>query len=97
MAGSRRPYPPEFREKAVQLVRSTDKSIPAIAEELGISDQSLRNWVHQDEIESGDRQGLTSQEREELRALRRENKRLAMERDILKKAAAFFANDSETR
>ncbi|MGH2776326.1 MAG: transposase, partial [Actinomycetota bacterium] len=46
MAGSRRPYPPEFREKAVQLVRSTDKSIPAIAEELGISDQSLRNWVH---------------------------------------------------
>jgi transposase len=66
-----------------------------IAQELGISDQSLRNWVHRAEIESGDRQGLTSQEREELRQLRRENKRLAMERDILKKAAAFFANDSE--
>lgn len=97
MAGSRRPYPEEFREKAVQLVRSTDKSIPVIAEELGISDQSLRNWVHQAEVDSGAGQGLTSQEREELRNLRRDNKRLTMERDILKKAAAFFANDSETR
>ena len=91
MAGSRRPYPEEFREKAVELVHSTDKSIPVIAQELGISDQSLRNWVHQAEINSGARQGLTSQEREELRHLRRENKRLAMERDILKKATAFFA------
>jgi transposase len=97
VAGSRRPYPEEFRKRAVQLVRSTDKSIPAIAEELGVSDQSLRNWVHRAEIDSGERQGLTSQEREELRALRRENKRLAMERDILKKAAAFFANDNESR
>jgi transposase len=97
VAGSRRPYPEEFRKRAVQLVRSTDKSIPAIAEELGVSDQSLRNWVHQAEVDSGARRGLTTEEREELRELRRENKRLAMERDILKKAAAFFANESETR
>ena len=97
MAGSRRPYPEEFRERAVQLVRSTDKSIPKIAEEIGVSDQSLRNWVHRAEIESGERQGLTTGERKELQELRRENRRLAMERDILKKAAAFFANDNETR
>ena len=85
VAGSRQPYPDEFRKRAVQLVRSTDKSIPAIAEELGVSDQSLRNWVHQAEVDSGARRGLTTEEREELRELRRENKRLAMERDILKK------------
>lgn len=77
MAGSRRPYPEEFLEKAVQLVRSTDKSIPVIAEELGISDQSLRNWVHQAEVDSGAGQGLTSQEREELRNLRRDKEPIA--------------------
>jgi transposase len=57
VAGSRPPYPEEFREKAVELVRSTDKSIPVIAQELGISDQSLRNWVHQAEINSGAARG----------------------------------------
>ena len=97
MAGSRRPYPEEFRERAVQLVRSTDKSIPKIAEEIGVSDQSLRNWVHRAEIRLRRTSGPDDRERKELQERRRENKRLAMERDILKKAAAFFANDNETR
>jgi transposase len=64
---------------------------------LGCSEQSLRNWSRQVEVDAGDAEGLTSDEREELRRLRRENLILAEERDILKKAAAFFAKDSETR
>lgn len=90
-------YPDEFRERAVQLVRSTDKSIASIADELGIAHQTLRNWVHQADVDAGNREGLTTEERQELRRLQRENKRLRMERDILKKAAAFFANESEGR
>jgi transposase len=89
------PYPDEFREKAVQLVRSTDESIPKIADELGISDQTLRNWVHQADVDADRRGGLTSEEREELRELRRKVKRLTMERDILGKATAFFANKGD--
>jgi transposase-like protein len=88
-------YPEEFRERAVQLVRSTDKSIGTIADELGVSHQTLRNWVAQTEIDAGKRDGLTTEERDELRQLRRDNKRLRMERDILKKAAAFFVKESE--
>jgi transposase len=64
---------------------------------LGCSPQSLRNWSRQVDVDDGDAEGLTSDEREELRRLRRENLILAEERDILKKAAAFFAKDSETR
>ena len=65
--------------------------------ELGISPESLRRWNAQQEIDAGKRKGLTTEEREELRLLRRENRRLKMERDILKKAAAFFANENTTR
>jgi transposase len=90
-------YPDEFREKAVQLVRSTDESIPKIADELGISHQTLRN-CHQADVDSGKRDGLTTEERDELRELRRKVKRLAVERDILGKATAFFSNrGDETR
>ncbi|MDQ3785214.1 MAG: transposase [Actinomycetota bacterium] len=85
-------YPDEFREQAVQLVRSTDESIPKIADELGISHQTLRNWVHQADVDTGKRDGLTTEERDELRELRRKVKRLTMERDILGKATAFFSN-----
>ncbi len=92
MPRSHPPYPDEFRDKAVQLVRSSDESIPKIAGELGISHQTLRNWVHQADVDFGEREGLTTEEREEIRRLRRENKRLRMERDILGKATAFFAN-----
>jgi transposase len=91
-------YPEEFKAEAVRLVRSfPEKSMRQLAYELGIADQTLRNWVKQAQIERGEREGLTSQEREELRRLRRENKILREEREILKKAAAFFAKEDGTR
>jgi transposase len=95
---TRAPYPEEFRAEAVRLVHSSpDRTIPQIASELGISDQTLRNWVRQADVDAGHREGLTTEEREELRRLRRQVRTLEQERDILKKAAAFFARESETR
>jgi len=92
------PYPEQFKRDAVALVRSSEKSIPRIADELGVSPQSLRNWVKQTQLDAGERRdGLTSEEREELRRLRRDVRRLEQERAILKKAAAFFATESERR
>jgi transposase len=95
---SRPPYPVEFRAEAVALVRrNPDRSIRELAKELGISDQSLRNWVRQADVDAGKREGLTTDDREELRRLRRENRTLREEREVLRKAAAFFARESETR
>ena len=91
------PYPKDFRREAVELLRRSDKSIPQLAAELGISPQSLRNWSRQLEVDDGRAEGLTSAEREELRRLRREVRTLNEEREILKKAAAFFAKESGTR
>jgi transposase len=90
-------YPPGFKAEAVQLVRSSGRSIPQIAKELGVSDNSLRNWVKQAEIDRGEREGLTTQEHQELRRLRRENGILRQEREILRKAAAFFAREDGIR
>jgi transposase len=90
-------YPEEFRREAVQLVGS-GRSIPDVARSLGVSPQSLRNWVKQTQLDLHERDdGLTSDEREELRRLRREVRRLEQERDILKRATAFFARETETR
>jgi transposase len=90
-------YPEEFRREAVELVRSSGRSIPQIASDLGCSDQALRGWVRQYEIDHGRRDGLRSEEREELRKLRRENRILREERGVLRKATAFFARESGTR
>lgn len=91
------PYPPEFRQEAVRLARSGDISIPQVAKDLGIADQTLRNWIAQADVDEGRKDGLTSAEREELRRLRRENKVLREEREILKEAAAFFARETGRR
>jgi transposase len=91
------PYSLEFRREAVRLLRTSGRSVPQLAEELGCSPQSLRNWARQLDVDDGRAEGLTSDEREELRRLRRENRVLTEEREILRKAAAFFAKDSETR
>jgi len=90
-------YPPEFKREAVELYRSSDKSIPKMAEELGIASESLRRWIRQHEVDAGEREGLTTDEREELSRLRRENKTLRQEREFLKKAAVFFAREEGTR
>jgi transposase len=95
MPTSKPPYPPAFRAEAVRLVHGSDKSIPEIAKDLGVADQTLRNWVQQAEVDEGLRDGLTTAERAELRQLRREVRVLRQERDILKKAAAFFARESD--
>jgi transposase len=90
------PYPEEFRREAVRLLRRGDRPVPELARDLGVSPQSLRNWARQLNVDEGKQDGLSSDERDELRRLRRENRVLTEEREILKKAAAFFAaQDSE--
>jgi transposase len=91
------PYSQEFKREAVQLLKTSGRSIAQLADELGCSPQSLRNWSRQIDVDEGRAEGLTSDERDELRRLRREVKVLAEEREILKKAAAFFASESKTR
>ena len=84
------PYSEEFRREAVRLLRTSGRSVPQLAKELGCSPTSLRNWAAQRDVDEDKAPGLTSDEREERR-LRRENKLLTEEREILRKAAAFFA------
>ena len=88
-------YPPEFRQEAIRLVRASDERHPItrIAREIGVSYGTLRSWVNQDKIDSGEREGLTTEEKEELRRLRREVKTLRQEKEIVRKAAAFFARE----
>jgi transposase len=95
MPKSNPPYPPEFRAEAIRLAQSSGKSRAAIARELGLTTETLRLWLKQADLDAGRRQdGLTSEEQEELRRLRRENRILREEREILVKAAAFFAKET---
>ncbi len=96
MAKTRPPYTPEFRRQMVDLVRA-GRSPEKLAEEFEPTAQSIRNWVAQAERDAGRRgDGLTTAEREELERLRRENRQLKLERDILSKAAAWFARETNT-
>src|SRR2546423_992501 len=94
MAGrTRAPYSPQFREEAVRQVKQQGRKLSEVAGELGISVESLRHWVQQIEVDQGRRDGLTTEERLELGKLRRRVRQVEEERDILKKALAFFAKD----
>jgi transposase len=94
---SKPPYPPEFRREALELLRVSGKPIGQVARDLGVAEQTLYVWRRKAQIDQGEREGLSSDEREELRRLRRENRTLQMEKDILKKAAAFFARETDGR
>jgi transposase len=97
MAKSRPPYPEEFRREAVGLIRSGQRTLPEAAESLGVTQQTLRNWLKREDVDAGRAEAVTGEDREELRRLRRENRVLREEREILKKAAAFFVKENETR
>jgi transposase len=88
------PYPPEFREEAVRLVRTSGRPLPEIAAELGVNDQTLRNWLFAANADPSPPEVLSPDDREELNRLRRRVKVLEQERDILKKAAAWFAKET---
>ena len=99
-----RRYPPELRERAVRMVLETASergerfgAVTRVASQLGIGPESLRKWVHQAEVDRGDRAGLTSEERERMNQLERENRELRRANEILKSAAAFFGAELDRR
>lgn len=96
MPRTRRPYPVEFREQMVELVRA-GRTPEELADEFEPSANSIRNWVLQADLDEGRRSdGMTTADRDEIRRLRRENKQLRLEREILSKAAAWFARETDS-
>ena len=89
------PHPAEFRQRAVELARTGDKPVAVLAKELRISESCLRNWMAQAEVDEGGRPDrLSTAEKKELAELRRRNRQLEMENEILKRAAAYFAREN---
>jgi transposase-like protein len=89
----RRSYPKEFRKDAAALVIDQRRTVADVAKELGLVEQTLGNWVRQEKVNRGEREGLSSEDREEMARLRREVKRLTMERDLLKRSVAFWVKE----
>jgi len=94
---NRRPYPREFRTRAVELARTSGLAPAEVARDLGIDRDTLKRWLRQAEVDAGERAGIPTDERAELLRLRRENALLKEEREILRKATQFFARDGATR
>ncbi len=90
----RRSFSPEFKARTVELIRTSGKSVGQISHELDLTETAVREWVRQADVDGGKREGLTTDEREELRRLRREVRDLREEREILKKATVFFAKET---
>ena len=88
-------YPKEFRRDAAALVIDQHRTVADVARELGVVEQTLGNWVRQERIDRGEREGTTTEMREENARLRREVKRLTMERDLLKRSVAFWVKEQD--
>jgi len=91
---TRRSFTDEFKRDAVALVIDEDRKIIDVARSLGVGEGTLGNWVRQSRVDRGDQAGLTTTEKAELAELRRENARLRMERDLLKRATVFWVKES---
>ena len=94
MARPRRQFSKEFKLETVKLVKEGPRSISQVARDLDLTESALRNWVRQCDIDTGTQPGTTTAERQELQRLRAEVRQLRLERDVLKKATAFFAKES---
>ena len=92
--GPRRAFTAEYKMEVVELCRSGGRSIGQVCRDLGLGETAVRRWVAQAEVDSGQREGLTTSERQELGYLRKENRILREEREILKRATAFFAKET---
>jgi transposase len=87
-------FPAEFKRDVVTVARRGDLSVPEVAADFGISQESVRRWLRQADVDDGIKDGLTTSEQQELVRLRRANRRLEMENEILRRAAAYFAKDA---
>jgi transposase len=98
MPRPRRFFPPEYKAEVAELIRTTGKAVGQVARELDLTETAVREWVKRADLDAGRRSdGLTTTEREELRRLRREVRDLREEREILRKAAVFFARETGRR
>jgi transposase len=90
----RRSFTPEFKADSVERCRAGDRSIGQVAKDFDLTETAVRAWVQQAEVDAGERDGLTTEERQELTRLRRENRSLKLDVDVLKRATAFFAKET---